>query len=35
MHLVPSTSRKAERILWFVVLAVLVLSAVFMIGLWE
>lgn len=35
MQLIPSRPRKAERVLWFGVLTVLILSGLFMIGLWK
>jgi len=35
MELIPSAHRKVERIFWFAILTVLVLSGLFMIGLWK
>lgn len=35
MKLIPSSNWQIERVLWFTALTALVLSALFMIGLWE
>ncbi|GAB3659311.1 hypothetical protein GCM10028833_37820 [Glycomyces tarimensis] len=35
MRFVPAAHRRTERVLWTTALVVLVLAAVFMIGLWE
>lgn len=35
MKFIPSAQHRAERVLWFITLTALLLSGLFMIGLWE
>jgi hypothetical protein len=35
MKIIPSKAHRAERVLWIVTLSLLLLTALFMIGLWE